>query len=299
MCHLRAASGISAGFGLAAALAVLFALAAPTPAQNTDTFNPMPLDGRFGPIDARPPSTPLDEIIKKFSAKETEFQEAINHYTYRRTARVDTINNQQNIDGEWYEEDDVLFTPDGRRAEKTVYSPENTLKRILLTPSDLQDIEGLYSFVLTTDEVPAYNITYVGRQKVDEVYCYVFDISPKQMQKNHRYLLGRIWVDDHDPQILITSGRIVPDNTKTGHQDLHPPFMTWRDQVDGRYWFPVYTKSEGFLQFAGARGHSGLDVHIREVVKYSAYKRSGSPTKIISNGHEVQNQSLAAPPQQK
>jgi hypothetical protein len=293
---LRATSAISASYGLAAALAAVFALAAPAPAQ--DTFNPMPVDGRFGPIDSRPPSTPLDEIIKQFSAKETEFQEAFNHFTYRRTARVDTINNQQTIDGEWYEEDDVLLTPDGRRAEKTVYSPENTLKRILLTPSDLQDIEGLYSFVLTTDEVPAYNITYVGRQKVDEVYCYVFDVGPKQMQKNHRYLLGRIWVDDHDPQILITSGRIVPDDTRKGHQDLHPPFMTWRDQVDAHYWFPVYTKSEGFLDFAGVKSRPGLSVHIREVVKYSAYKRSSSPTKVISNGLEVQNQSQSVPPQQ-
>jgi len=290
---------IGAGFGLVASFAILFALAAPAPAQDTDTFTPMPLDGRFGPLDTRPPSTPPDEIIRKFSAKEAELQEAFNHYTYRRTARVDTINAQQSVDGEWYEEDDVMFTPDGRRTEKTVFSPENTLKLILISPSDLQDIEGAYSYVLTTAEIPAYNITYVGRQKVDEVYCYIFDVSPKQILKNYRYLLGRIWVDDHDLQILITSGRIVPDDTRKGHQDLHPPFMTWRDQIDGRYWFPVYTKCEGILHFAGVKGHMGLDVHIREVVKYTAYKPGGSTTRTIDSGQEVQNQRQPAPPQQK
>lgn len=278
---LRAHSVISAGFGLVAILAALFALAAPAPAQGTDTFTPMPLDEHFGPLDPRLPSTPLDEIIKKFSARETEFQEALNHFTYRRTVRIDTIDNQQAIDGEWYEVDDVLFTPDGRRAEKTAFSPENTLRRIMISPSDLQDIEGLYSFVLTTAEVAAYNITYVGRQKVDEIDCYVFDVSPKQILKNHRYLLGRIWVDDQDPQILITSGHIVPDDTRKGHQDLHPPFMTWRDQIDDHNWFPVYTKCEGFLDFAGVKGHPGLNVHIREVVKYSDYKPVGSTTRII------------------
>jgi hypothetical protein len=298
--HLRATSAIGAGFGLAAALAAAFFLAAPAPAQDTDTFTPMPQDAGFGPIDTRPPSTPPDEIIKRFSAKETELQEALNHYTYRRTAKVDTIDDfKHTVDGEWYEVDDVIFNPDGSRTEKTVYSPENTLRRVIISPSDLQDIEGGYSYVLTTAEIPAYNITYVGRQKVDEVYCYVFDVGPKQILKNHRYLLGRVWVDDHDLEILITSGRMVPDDTRKGHQDLHPPFMTWRDQIDDHYWFPVYTKCEGILHFAGVKGHMGLDVHIREVVKYTAYMPSGSTTKIIDNGQEVQNQSQPAPPQQK
>jgi hypothetical protein len=297
---LRATSAIGAGFGLAAALAAVFALAAPTPAQDKDTFTPMPLDERFGPIDTRPPSTPPDEIIKQFSAKETEFEEALGHYTYRRTARIDTIDDFKHaVNGEWYEEDDVIFTPDGRRTEKTVYSPASTLRGVVLSPSDLQDIEGGYSYVLTTAEVPAYNIGYVGRQKVDEVYCYVFDVSPKQILKNHRYLLGRIWVDDHDPQILITSGSMVPDDTRRGHQDLHPPFMTWRDQIDDHYWFPVYTKSEGILHFAGSKGRLGQDVHIREVVKYSAFKLSGRTAKTIDSGQDVQNQSQPAPPQQK
>jgi hypothetical protein len=299
MNRLNAALTIGTGFTLVAAFAAVFALAAPASAQNQDTFTPMPQDQGFGPIDARLPSTPPDEIIKRFSAKETEFQEAISHYTYRRTAKVDTIDDfRRAVDGEWYEEDDVIFTPDGRRTEKTVYSPANTLRRILISPSDLQDIEGLYSFVLTTAEVPAYNITYVGRQKVDEVDCYVFDVGPKQILKNHRYLLGRIWVDDHDPQILITSGRMVPDDTRKGHQDLHPPFMTWRDQID-HYWFPVYTKCEGILQFAGVKGRSGQSVHIREVVKYTAYKLSGTSAKTVDNGQEVQNQNQPAPTQQK
>ena len=148
----------------------------------------------------------------------------------------------------------------------------------MLSPSDLQDLQHGYFFVLTTADLPAYKITYVGKQKVDEIECYVFDISPRQIDKDHRRLLGRIWVDDHDFQIVITDGRMVPDDTKKGQEDLHPSFMTLREQIDGRYWFPTYVRGEGILHFAARNRHSSAsNVHIREVIKYSAYKRSPAP----------------------
>jgi len=108
--------------------------------------------------------------------------------------------------------------------------------------------------VLTAEEIGQYDVKYVGRQKVDEVDCYVFDVSPKTIVKGKRYLLGRVWVDETDLQIVVTNGRMVPDDTRKNNEDLHPPFMTWRQQVDGHYWFPVYTKGEGILHFSGGSG---------------------------------------------
>jgi hypothetical protein len=81
---------------------------------------------------------------------------------------------------------------------------------------------------------------------------------------------------------------MVPDDTKKGEQDLHPPFMTWRQQVDGHYWFPVYTKGEGILHFTNG-GMDDEDVHIRDVIKYTDYKRFGSTTKIIYDGQDITN----------
>lgn len=278
-------------------------------AQEKDSFTPMPLDAGFGAMDLTPPSTPPDEIIKKFAAKETEFQEALDHYTYRRVARVQTIDDDtKKVSGEWYQVDDVIFAPDGRRVEKTVYAPESTLENggISMSPSDLQDIQHGYPFVLTTAEIPAYDVKYVGRQKIDEIKCYVFDVSPKQIVKNHRYLLGRIWVDATDLQIVVTDGRMVPDDTKKGSEDLHPPFMTWRQQIDGHYWFPVYTKGEGILHFSGGHGYMEEDVHIRDIIKYTDYKRFGTSMRIVSVDGETQDQGAPAgkpappknPPQQ-
>ena len=247
----------------------------------------MPLDAGFGKLDLSEPSTPPDEIIKKFADKESEFREALNHYTYRRMARVQTVDDDNKVDGEWYQVDDVTFDPTGRRMEKTVFAPENSLQRIIMTPSDLQDIQKGYPFVLTTEEIAQYNVKYVGKQQVDEVACYLFDVAPKAIEKNKRYFLGRIWVDATDLQIVVTNGRMVPDDTKKGHEDLHPPFMTWRQQVDGHYWFPVYTKGEGVLHFTGGSGYMSEDVHIRDTVKYTDYKRFGSTIKIIYNGQDI------------
>ncbi|HTX75051.1 MAG TPA: hypothetical protein VMD29_02515 [Terracidiphilus sp.] len=282
--------------GLTAALAL--ASPATSAAQDRSTFTPMPLDSGFGPMDTRPPSTPPDEIIKQFAAKESEFQDALNHYTYRRIAKVDTIDDDTHkVTGEWYEVDDVIFNPDGARMEKVVDAPPSTLENggISMSPSDLQDIQHGYPFVLTTADLPKYNITYVGKQKVDEVDCYVFDVAPKTIEKHQRYLLGRVWVDSTDLQIVVTNGRMVPDDTRKGSEDLHPPFMTWRQQIDGHYWFPVYTKGEGILHFTSGNGYMGEDVHVRDVIKYSDYKRFGSTTKIIYDGQEVQNDSQKAP----
>ena len=267
-------------------------------AQDKDSFTAMPLDSGFGRMDLSDPAIPPEQIVQRMAAKESEFQDALDHYTYRRTARVQVLDpdDEKKTLGEYYEVDDVIFDSTGRRTEKAVFAPASTLADagILMTPSDLHDIQHGYPFVLTKEDVPTYDIKYVGRQKVDEVDCYVFDVSPKTIEKNKRYLDGRIWVDATDLQIVVTNGRMVPDDTRKNHEDLHPPFMTWRAQVDGHYWFPVYTKGEGFLHFGGGYGYMAQDVHIRDTIKYSDYKRFGSTSKIFYGDQEVNN---PGPPQ--
>jgi hypothetical protein len=147
------------------------------------------------------------------------------------------------------------------------------LQRVQMSPSDLQDIQRGDFFVLTTEMIGQYNVKYVGRQKVDELECYVFDVAPKIIEKKHRNFDGRIWVDATGLQIVVTNGRRSPDGTRKHSKDLHPPFMTWRQQVDGHNWFPVYNKGEGVLHFAGGSGHMAQNVHIRDIIKYTDYKK--------------------------
>jgi hypothetical protein len=273
--------------------------ATPCAAQEKDSFTPMALDAGFGHMDLTPPATPAEEIIKKFAAKESEFQDALNHYTYRRVGRVQEVDDDNKVSGEYYQVDDVIFDPTGRRTEHTVFAPESTLKQIMMSPSDLQDIQHGYPFVLTAESISQYDVKYVGKQKVDEIDCYVFDVSPKQILKGKRYLLGRIWVDADELQIVVTNGRMVPDDTRKGSEDLHPPFMTWRQQIDGHYWFPVYTKAEGILHFSGGKGYMAQDVHVRDIIKYTDYKRFGSTSRIIFEGQEAQPDQQQKPPANK
>lgn len=263
------------------------------------SYTPMPLDSGYGPMDITDPPMPPEEIISKFTAKESIFREALNHYTYRRAVRVQTLTDDGKVDGEYYEVDDVIFDPSGKRTEKVVEAPENTLQRIGMTPADFDDIQRRLPFVLTKEDVGQYDLKYVGRQTVDQVPCYVFDVEPKVMEKGKRYFKGKIWVDADALQIVVTSGKNVPDDLRKGHEDLSTPFTTYREQVDGENWFPTYTKGDGVLHFTGGNGYLGEDVRLRQTIKYTDYKQFGSTVKILYNGQEVENDPNAKKPEDK
>jgi len=236
---------------------------------------------------AQPKGISADEIIRRFADKEKEFKEARDQYTFRQTVKVQTVDGNT-VTGEYQETFDVLFDDKGKRLENVVYAPQSTLENggISMSPEDVDDIRHRLPFVLTSDEIPEYSILYAGQQQEDELHCYVFDIAPKQIEGKKRYFQGRIWVDDHDFQIVKTFGKTVPDiRKKRGREEnLFPKFTTWREQIDGKYWFPTYTKADDTLHF------SLQDVHIREIVKYTDYKRFGSNVKITYEGKEVPKQ---------
>lgn len=246
-------------------------------------------DSGYGPLDRSAPSVPPDKIIEQFAAKETEFRHALDNYTYQRDVRVQTIDEDGKPDGEYRQVVQITFDPTGRKYEKVTFAPPNTLQRISMSPADMSDIEQRLPFVLTQEDIGQYNLHYVGRQKVDDVDTYVFDVAPKTIEKNKRYFQGRIWVEQKDLQIVITSGKNVPDDTRKGHEDLSPPFTTYREQVDGKYWFPVYTKADSMLHFQGGNGYMGQDVRIREICRYTDYKQFRSTVKLIFEGQDVTN----------
>ena len=177
-----------------------------------------------GPLDPAPPKgTTTEEIIRHFAGKEKDFQQARDQYTYRQDVKVQTPED----DGEYHEIFDMPFDDQGRRLENVVYAPQSSLARIQMSPEDLDDIRHRLPFVLTSDEIPEYQILYVGQQQEDELHCYVCDIAPKEIVGKKRYFQGRIWVDDRDFQIVKTYGKTVPDiRKKKGQENLFPKFTT-------------------------------------------------------------------------
>src|SRR5580704_7225886 len=245
----------------------------------------LPAFAQEGPLENTPPKgITTEEIIKHFGAKEKEFKLARDQYTYRQSVKMQTVDGDT-VDGEYYEVFDVLYDEKGKRIENVVFAPVNSLTKVGISREDLEDVRHRVPFVLTSEEIPEYNILYVGQQSEDELRCYVFDIAPKQIVGKKRYFQGRIWVDDHDLQIVKTYGQSVPetrDTKKKGKEEhLYPKFTTWRQQIDGKYWFPSYTRADDTLHF------NLNDIHIREIVKYEDYKRFGSSVKILYQGQEV------------
>lgn len=222
----------------------------------------------------------IPEIIRRFAAKEAAFRAARDNYTYHQIVKVQSLDSDAKVTGTYQVESDIIFTPSGQRIEKVTYAPLSTLRSISISPEDERDLKSVQPFVLTTEDIPKYDIKYMGRQKVDELDTYVFMVGPKVMEKGQRYFQGQIWVDDRDLQIVKTYGKAVPDIRQKGQENLFPRFETFREQIDGKYWFPTWTGADDTLYFS-----SGSQ-RIRMLVQYKNYKQFRSEIKVTF-GDEV------------
>lgn len=231
----------------------------------------------------------VEEIIKKFAAKETEFARARENYTYRQTSRILELDLSGRTVGRWEMVWDVIFTGDGKRTERVVRSPVPTLKNLILTPEDEQDMRSVQPFVLTSNEIENYHVRYLGRETLDEISCYVFAVKPKKMEPGQRYFTGLIWVDDQDLQIVKTYGRARGILKKNSDQQF-PKFETYREQIDGKYWFPTYTVANDILYFQGG------PQPIRQTIKYEDYKQFKSDVRITFGDEVADPAKPPAPP---
>jgi len=229
-------------------------------------------DSGNGPLDPAVPSGIAPSgIIQEFTAKEAKFKAARERYGYTLNVTVQTLDDNGRADGEYKQITEIVLNDDGKRTEKAVFAPMSTLRKLSLSEDDMDDIRERLPFSLTTDELPHFSVTYVGRQRVDQLKTYVFEVSPINPKKDKKLFKGRIWVDDLDLMIVKTCGKpradeIIDAKKKSAIANLTPVFVTYREQVDGQYWFTTYSRADELLRFP-----NGF-VHLREVIKYSDYK---------------------------
>ncbi len=215
-----------------------------------------------------------EQIIQAFSAKETEAYEAWMQYSYQQTAEVKVLS----VDGVPKNEKmttitDVVFKDDGTR-DIQIRRRKDSLRSVIYMQEDEDVINNMHPFALTEKELPLYNLKYVGKEKVDELSCYVFSVAPKDFKnKGKMYFEGKIWIDDQDLQIVRTVGKPTPQKKN----NLFPEFETIRQMVDGKYWFPVWTHAESDLHF------SSNVVRLEETIEYKDYKKFSSKTSIRFN----------------
>src|SRR5256884_4495350 len=206
----------------------------------------------------------VDAIIAKFSAKETQFRQALNSYAFKRDALVQEIGMGGQVVGEYHRVSDFTFDDKGNRFEKINFFPMPSFTSV--TQEDLEDLGGVNPFALEAARISQYNFKYIGKERIDELDLYVFDIAPKvtpdPKKTKERFFIGRIWVDDRDLQIVKSKGKAIPE-TKV---NKFPVVETYREQIDGKYWFPTYVYADDDLVY-----DSGQDMRIRMRVKYSNY----------------------------
>lgn len=245
-----------------------------------------------------------EEIIHRFAAKESEFKLARQSYTYKTRMIIQVLDDNGDVREERELVIETYFTSDGKREQRTLRS-EGELRSVKMTQEDIDDAANIQPFVLTTEDLPQYQIDYLGKEKADELDTYVFSVKPRRIEKGKRYFEGKIWVDDTDFQIVKTDGRAVPQT----RDNKFPRFETIRQMIDKRYWFPVWTMGDERLKFEGRGGPGGgpaiglpfpipggrrgggtrrgggvpgyrNDVHIRETITYEDYKKFEVKTNI-------------------
>jgi TonB family protein len=219
----------------------------------------------------------MDKVVRAFTTKEAEFRRALNMYSFKRDAIVQVLGMGGQITGEYHRVSFFTFDDSGNRYEKISYFPMPSFGGV--TPEDLDDLGGIQPFALDPTKIDRYNFRFVGKEKIDELNLYVFDITPKVIpdpkKSKERLFVGRVWVDDQDLQIVKTKGKGVPE-TKI---NKFPTVDTYREQIDGRYWFPTYSYADEELIF-----ESGEPLHIRMKVTYTDFVKARATVTVTEVG---------------
>lgn len=254
-----------------------------------------------GPLDPALPAgfVPAD-AIHAFTGNEALFEQARKSFSYTEDLQVQTIggpvvaysrsrndnrfprrdNNREYVTGEFRQVADISYDSQSQRVEKVTFAPQNSLRSVSLTREDFDDIHSMSGFILTPNELSRYDVRFAGQQHVDELDTFAFDVAPKHIKKGERYFQGRIWIDARDLVVVKTCGHRVPDQPGDKHHqaNLSPKFVTYRELIDGKFWFPTYSRADDLLAFARD------PVHIRETVKFSNYRRNEAATAASGSG---------------
>lgn len=222
----------------------------------------------------------IDRIVKTFSEKEVEFRRSLNNYGFRREVVIQELGFGGQIKGEYIRNSNFTFDDNGKRYEKIVFFPMPTFGGV--TAEDLEDLGGVNPFALEPGKIALYNFTFVGKEKIDELNLYVFDVAPKvtpdPKKSIDRYFIGRIWVDDQDLLIVKTKGKGIPETKNNKFAVVE----TWRENIDGKYWFPTYSYANDELIF-----ENGSTLKIKMKVRYSDFKEASSTVKVLDDGEVV------------
>lgn len=235
----------------------------------------------------------IDNIIKAFTKNEAKFRQALNVYAFNRNATIQTIGMGGQVSGVYRRDSFMTFNENGERFERILFAPVSTLKEISISAEDIDNLGGIDPFAIEPKSIGNYTFTLIGKEKIDELDLYVFDVLPKVIpdwkKTSQKYFTGRIWVDDQDLMIVKSKGKAVPEG-----KQRFPIMETWRENIDGKYWFPSLSLADDTLVF-----DSGLAVKIRVRVVYKNYRLGRTEVIILDDDEEVKEEKPTPSPTPK
>jgi len=242
------------------------------------------------PEAAAPPSLPPEEIIKRFAQKEDEFVAVRPTYGSRKTIRIDEFDRQGKLAGQFLMVTESIRTADGRVVNKVVEHPQSTLHVFPLEPEDVKELERIPQFPLNSGQLAKYDLKYIGEETIDEIDCYIFQVKPRALDRTHAYLDGIVWVDTKYLEVVKTYGRWVNELGDVKFATMpFTTFETYRENVDGKYWFPNYERADETLHLKDG------DFPVRLVIKWSDFKPL--PATVSAPATAPPAPSAPAPPQ--
>jgi hypothetical protein len=279
-------------------------------------------DNSTGPMSSAPPRTvmripanstpeksaiPPDEIIKRFAAKEDAFALASRGFGYRKSITVQEIGDDGKPTGQVEVITAPFFGSDGKRYERVMGGPASAtdasatnpnaapgppptagdLHVLQFAPEDVVALALMPQFPFTTDQLAKYTVTYQGRQKVDELDTYVFSMEPRQVDRQHAYFSGVVWVDDQELAIVKSYGKWVSELGDVKSPKL--PFVTFETyrQPVGSDWFPAYSRSDDQVTTKDAI------IPIRLIIRWTDYQAVPLPPSASTDGNSPSSGGVA------
>lgn len=219
---------------------------------------------RSGAPTEQPPIA-ADEIIRRFSAQEDQLARFFTSYGYRKTVRLEELGADGKVAGQAEISSSSLPVSDDAR-RKAAGESQSTLRFLNLERDDIEALSKIPAFPLVSSNLPKYELTYQGKQLVDELNTYVFQVKPRQLERAHAYFDGLVWVDDHDLVIVKTYGKWVTETGDARASQLpFTIFETYRQPVANKYWLPAYSRSDGSFD------DKGLTIPVRLIIRWEQY----------------------------
>ncbi|MGH9780070.1 MAG: hypothetical protein ACRD5I_16840 [Candidatus Acidiferrales bacterium] len=214
------------------------------------------------------PKQPLDEIVRHVAQKEAEYATAHRLYDYELSIRVQEVDGQGSVVGEFEQVGEVYLDPSGRRRMRLEGNPRVDLTKLEISRLELGEFEFIPLFLdLSAEQLAAYEVTYLTTERVDEVDTFLFRFQPNRpVRPGETMFEGIVWVDARKLDIVRLHGRWLPVRSTGGLKEYFRRVEVFREPVED-YLFPTFARADDVLTVRD------FPLNGRLVVRFSNHKR--------------------------